>query len=353
MPVPRMKRPDRHSSRPASHCGRAGELSMRSDVIYPGPARVVLAAAQQLHEPDLIAQHGEEWLANLRYRSHQQQWRDAISLIIRGARGTRWAYDATHDPQPRAIVVGQALTALLMALGIFFLLFVPFVDSSWYDAFSYRLASNTTSIAGEWYLPLYLGLTGVTLFGPPLVAKRFRWWMLGGITVGLFVAWYVTRPSCFPASNTLNIKVPGEPPIRLSNGLSFNFFGGINISMWATAAGTMVVFAHRKVPTVIRALAVIEMAGILCNSPFFEYGAWGCWFVNQLLLIIEQLSPIPLIGISTAAWSICGCFCASILAGAITLFCAIAIRAAWQGTVIAKSLIWTARPNIGGTQACL
>jgi hypothetical protein len=47
------------------------------DVIHSGPARIVLAAAAQLHDPDLTERYREEWLANLRGRTHPQQWRDA------------------------------------------------------------------------------------------------------------------------------------------------------------------------------------------------------------------------------------------------------------------------------------
>jgi hypothetical protein len=59
----------------------------------------VLAAAQ-LHDPDLTERYSEEWLANLRHRAHLQQWRDAVSLLLRGVRTTRWPTTAPTTPDP-------------------------------------------------------------------------------------------------------------------------------------------------------------------------------------------------------------------------------------------------------------
>ncbi|MGH3855352.1 MAG: hypothetical protein ACRDR6_18055 [Pseudonocardiaceae bacterium] len=77
------------------------------EVIHSGPARIVLAAAAQLRDPDLVERYSEEWLANLRGRAHPQQWRDAISLLLRGARATRWAHHTTHDSRSRVVVASQ------------------------------------------------------------------------------------------------------------------------------------------------------------------------------------------------------------------------------------------------------
>lgn len=96
-----------------------------SGVIYPGPARLVLAAAGQLRDARLIERHAEEWLANLQGRTHLQQWRDSVSLLVRGARTTRWIYDGTYGFRPRKVVVGQVLMALIMMAGTGFLFFFP------------------------------------------------------------------------------------------------------------------------------------------------------------------------------------------------------------------------------------
>lgn len=159
---------------------------MRSDeVIYPGPARIVMAAASELRDPDLIERYREEWLANLQRRTHLQQWRDAVSLLLRGVRATRWAYHETGYSRSRVVVASQATTALAVAI-VTFLLFTT--TPSLRIPLWVFVAGNVEIVTRYYPSILTISLAAAATIGLALLTKRswrvtLGWWAIGLFTI--------------------------------------------------------------------------------------------------------------------------------------------------------------------------
>lgn len=155
-----------------------------SEVIYPGPARIVLAAAAQLHDPDLIERYSEEWLANLRHRAHLQQWRDAVSLLLRGAPATRWAYHGTDYSRPQVIVASQVTMALAVAVGMILLLITTMATwepAPWWGTGDMLVLSVSLAAAGTIGLVLLTRRSWRAVLG----------WLAIGVCITILTSSYV------------------------------------------------------------------------------------------------------------------------------------------------------------------
>lgn len=328
-----------------ARCGRGGEASTRgSDVIYRGPARLVLAAASQLRDATLMERYAEEWLANLQGRTHLQQWRDAASLLVRGARTTRWIYDDSYAFRPRVAIVGQAMMALAMIVGTGFLFFftsqleIPmksFHIALYGDSgtISFAASNNvcfcwrSTSFVGYNYiltepamLALFLSLATASTFGLALLVARSRWVISAGITV-----------CALATCGTIHLLAYHE----------YSFFN--TLTCWWAAAGALAVFLHSNVYPMIRVLAAVEFVAILRVSPLswlpHEISRPLLGLTNFLQLLLDRLSSTNLGSIITLR----------VVLGAAFLLCGIFAWMAPRCAVVILSLIRPARCDSGGT----
>ena len=151
-----------------------------SEVIYPGPERIVLAAAAALRDLDLTERYHEEWLANLRGRTHLQQWHDALSLLLRGARATRCAYHS----QPRAVVASQATMALIVAIGTVLLLTTM---APWgITVLGFAVRQDGAVLLWDYPSILGISLTAAGAVGLALLTRRSWCTALGWLSIGIF-----------------------------------------------------------------------------------------------------------------------------------------------------------------------
>ena len=318
---------------------------MRSDVIYPGPARLVLAAAGQLRDATLIERHAEEWLANLQGRTHLQQWCDSVSLLVRGARITRWIYDGTYGSRPRVVVVGQVMMALVMIAGTGLLLFFPsqleiptnsfsvalykdFGTSSFVAPNSTLFCWQVTSSAADSYiltepvmLALFLSLATASTLALTLVIRRSRRVISAGIAVSVLVIYFLVY--------------------------SGHSFFNVIICWWAVV-GTLVVLLHRKMHPVIRVAAVVALIGILRVSPL----SWLPHDVSQFILGLTnflRLLSLDLLG----SVSFDRIITFRVVLGMVVLLCGIFAWTVLRCAAVVRSLIRPARCDIGGTWTCL
>lgn len=320
-----------------------------SDVIYPGPARLVLAAAGQLRDATLIERHAEEWLANLQGRTHLQQWRDSVSLLVRGARITRWIYDGTYGSRPRVVVVGQVMMALVMIAGTGFLFFFPSQLEIPINSFSVALykdfgtssftASNSTlfcwqvtSSAADGYiltepvmLALFLSLATASTLALTLVIRRSRRVISAGIAVSALVTYCVIYFLIYSEHSVFNV-----------------------IICWWAVAGTLIVLLHRKMHPVIRVVAAVGLIGILRVSPL----SWLPHEVSQLILGLTnflRLLSMDLLG----SVSFERIITFRVVLGMVFLLCGIFAWTVLRCAVVVHSLIRPARYDISGTLTCL
>jgi hypothetical protein len=360
-----------------------------SDQIYPGPTWIVLAAASQLRDATLIERHGEEWLANLRHRTRRQQWRDAVSLLVRGARVTRWAYDSTYNFRPRAAAVSQVMTALAMAVGTVFLFSIPNIikwlfflrtvedghavdnvyefdhppGNHFHSNFPVGDLSESALKSGTilmQYLPLtsdrypllYLALGAANMLGLALVIRWRRLVVVSGMTVDVLATCCVIllshrAPTCTFSASEVSVSTIGTFWIsksfcRNDFWLYAQEFCG-NIVRWGAVAAALIVFVHYKVSTIIRVLAAIEVVGIL-RVTF----SWPYEYADRLgLRDLVQVSPDVLSSVTSGKFT-----AFQIAPGIAFLLSGIGIWAALRCVEITRSLIRTAGCDVAGAWIC-
>ncbi|MGH3772092.1 MAG: hypothetical protein ACRDRW_11970 [Pseudonocardiaceae bacterium] len=296
------------------------------EVIYPGPARIVLAAAAQLRDPDLTERYSEEWLANLQGRAHLQQWRDAVSLLLRGARATRWARHGTNDSRPRVVVASSVTMALIAAAGTVLLL-VP-MTTGWGLIFSRRIYD---------LLILCVSLTAAGTTGLVLLTRRPWRTVLAWLTAGVF-ATFLIHSYTYSTHFYLGIDA------RFDSGFSLVFYGGSwwlhIVSGWALYAA-LTLFVYRKPSLVMRALAAADILAILrCITPVDAY-----FYANRIGLVdLIRLMSGPLNVDKGTAFQVAP--------GIVFLLSMLVVVAAWRCVAVAQSLIRPARCGPSGARMC-
>lgn len=316
----------------------------RHDAIHPGPARVVLTAAAQLRQPDLIERYSEEWLANLRHRAHLQQWRDAVSLLLRGAHATRRAYDGTHDSRPRLVAASQLTMAFTMAAGTALL----FTITSWSSigVWSYGPGLNWEEGLRQatWWqenlaLPLlYMSLTAASTVGLVLLTRSSRRAVLGWLSIGIFtsvlVYYYICMRALFRISND-GVSILADWLIAEHHagyfvlGITDNSdsWWAIITSWWALYAA-LTLFVRGRSSPVIRTLAAIQIVAVFQ----FILPDWAYLYGYADPLGLESLLSLPALYETTAG---------EMVPGIGLLLAVVIVVTAWRCVIIAKSL---ARP---------
>lgn len=304
-----------------------------SEVIYPGPARIVLAAAAQLRDPDLTERYSEEWLANLRHRAHLQQWRDAVSLLLRGARTTRWAYHGTDHSRSRVVIASQVTMALVTAAGTVLLFLTATTTGTGRDPF---LTWRYIDLLTLWVSLTAAGVTGLVLL------TRWSWRaVLGWLAFGFLII-ILASSHILPINADKFILFTFEDYgyhgfIMVGRFVSWR--AGV-VTPWALYAA-LTLFVHRTPSPVMRVLAAANVVAILnVITPY-----WAYWYADQLGLVdlirlmsgLLNLNERTAVQVTPAIGFLLGMFI---------------VVVAWRCVVIASSLILPARRGPSGAWIC-
>lgn len=314
-----------------------------SEVVYAGPARIVLAAAAALRDPDLIERYREEWLANLRHRTHLQQWRDALSLLLRGTRATRWAYHS----QPRAVVASQMAMALIVAIGTVLLLTTTALWGITMWGFAVRQDGDVLWRDDPSILDiLAISLTAAGAVGLVLLTRRSWRTALGWLSIGIFTIqtlanilprgmYYIDQRGGGVELSTFVLAEPGFA--------SAGAWWVVTVSYWVFYAA-LTLFVSHKIPPVMRVLAASEVVVIIyLTSP-----DWASEYADRVGLTglvpwLAGLLHMPPSEEITAVRAAPG------IGLLVSMFIVVA---AWRCVVIATSLVMVSRRGPSGARIC-
>ena len=220
------------------------------------------AAAAKLRDPDLTERYCEEWLANLRGRTHLQQWRDAISLLLRGACATRWAYHGIDHFRPRVVVASRAMMALVVAIGMV-LLFTT-MASLMIPLWVY--APQHFWISARPYPSIFaISLTTAGTIGLALLTRQSWRTALGWLLIGIFA---ILAFASFIPYNMYYIGPQGghfQHLLAVAVGIRFadaQDWWAVTASYWILYAA-LTLFVSHKTLLVMRVLAASEVVVII------------------------------------------------------------------------------------------
>ncbi|MEO7193685.1 MAG: hypothetical protein ABIZ05_02510 [Pseudonocardiaceae bacterium] len=299
------------------------------EVIHPGPARIVLAAAAQLRDPDLVERYREEWLANLQGRARPQQWRDALSLLLRGARATHWAHHDTHDSRSRLVVASQVTMAVIVAVGTVLI----FTTKGWEPLPWWRPLDDL--------LDFYVSLTAVGATGLVLLTKRSWRAALGWLATGIF-ATFLVSDYILQEINSVWYIASGTESSPVSLCVSCDHGNQwVHIVIWWALYAAITLFMRREIFSSMRVLAAVNVTA----SARFVTPDWAYRYADRIGLVhlVELMSGRLNMDESVAL---------QVAPGIGFLLGALIVVAAWRCGLIVNSLILPARRGSSGARAC-
>jgi hypothetical protein len=299
------------------------------------PARLVHIAALQLGDRELAQRWSEEWRSSLPPRDRYRRWRYALSILVRGAYGTRWAI---RHPRSDSNLVGasailQVLSWLLVVSGG--ILFVVTASSFGSTAvWTLGVGHTWPYLASSWCAAI------MALLILSILHRRARWVLAIGTLGSLVETW----------TGVQVLQSQGPPVTWFSLGINMSGFPGLwypaqqAVCLGATLGG-LTILVSRMTPPRARACAGIvtcalaqggsyaNVVGIGVTDTFQRLSSLeGLWWSLCQRLVPHNSSPILIsehghIGLNlsrTAAglmWSIQGPVVAILLAMASWLIC--------------------------------